>query len=118
MGSPFVFYKGNWYHKNFFKRRIICIKQANYTCQHCGKKQGDSYISKAGRESKIVLQAHHVMQDRTNPHALLIALCKSCHMKADGPTHGRERRRTYYRKQRETMIQAGQLEGMWFTASA
>jgi len=105
-----VFYKGNWYHPNFFKRRKTCLKRAGYACQHCGKKQGDAYITNKGRESKIVLQAHHVNGDRTNPRAALVALCKSCHMIADAPLH----RRTRHRKERDTQIAVGQLTGKWF----
>jgi 5-methylcytosine-specific restriction endonuclease McrA len=110
MKQNFVFYKGNWYHRSFFKRRIVCIKKADYTCQHCGKKRGDPCVSKRGRESKVVIQAHHPNNDRLNPKAVLIALCKQCHMKADAFTHGVKGAQTKKRKQRESEISAGQLE--------
>jgi hypothetical protein len=130
-----IFCKGNWYHPNFFVRRKTCLKRANYTCQHCGRKQGDpcnevgqdrnhaylmdlwgmkqDYPRASNKDSKIVLQAHHPNNDRTNPRAVLVALCKSCHMIADGPEHDTKARRTYYRKEREAQIATGQLAGKW-----
>lgn len=101
-----VFYKGNWYHPNFFKRRATCLKKAKYTCQNCNKKQGDLHISETGNVSKIILQAHHPNNDRTNSRAILVALCKTCHLKEDGAVHKITRKR----KKREDEIKNGQLE--------
>lgn len=104
-----VWYKKNWYHPNFFKRGPRCIEKAKYTCQHCGKKRGEQCIAKSGRLSKVVIQAAHANHDPENGRAVLIALCKQCHMRYDGLMHGTKAKRTHYRKITEGQIEAGQM---------
>lgn len=109
-----IWYNKNWYHPNFFKKqRKACLEEANYTCQECGKKQGDTYTSRRGRESKVVIQIHHPNNDRENPNAILVALCKSCHLKADGHIHGKKQAQTKKRKAVQAQIDAGQLMFNW-----
>ena len=105
-----VLYNGVLYHPSFFKRGPYCIKRAKHTCQHCGKKRGDEYIADTGRADKVVIQAAHLDHDPENPRARLMALCKQCHMRYDGPMHSRKGLQTKKRKTREEAIQAGQLE--------
>src|SRR6266849_4609754 len=104
-----VWYKKNWYHPNFFRRRLICIRQARYTCQHCSKKRGEEYIAKTGRRQKVVIQAAHVSHDPWNGRAVLRALCKQCHMSYDHAAH----LQTYYRNMTKAMLNAGQLPLQW-----
>jgi hypothetical protein len=99
-----VRYNGVLYHPNFSHRRLRCIDLFNHTCQHCGKKQGDEYIAATGRKYKVILQAAHLDHDPWNKNARLIALCKQCHMRHDGPEHAKTRKR----KAVEAMVRAGQ----------
>ena len=103
-----VMYKGNWYHPNFFTRRKRCT--ARGVCLHCGKKRGEGYVTDAGRIEKVVIQAAHRDHDPRNGRAVLIPLCKQCHMSYDHQQHIRTQRR----KDREAQIAIGQLVGWWF----
>jgi 5-methylcytosine-specific restriction endonuclease McrA len=93
-----VRYNGVLYHPNFFHRRLQCIEIFKGICQHCGKKQGDEYITQSGRKAKVILQAAHVDHDPWNKDARLIALCKSCHLKYDAPMHGEKAGKTRARE--------------------
>lgn len=106
--AKLTLYNGVLYHPNFFYRRFHCIQAFEETCQHCGKKQGDEYIAKDGRKSKIILQAAHLDHDPWNPKARLIALCKACHLKYDAPIHSKHGMQTKRRKAIQTMLDAGQ----------
>jgi 5-methylcytosine-specific restriction endonuclease McrA len=108
-----VRYNGVFYHPNFFKRAQYCIKRAKYTCQHCGIKRGEEYITKGGNTDKAVIQAAHVNHDPTKARAKLIALCKPCHLKYDGPMHGEKAGKTKGRKKVQKQIDAGQLTFNW-----
>jgi hypothetical protein len=111
--AKLVLYKGNWYHPNFFKRGPYCIKRAKHTCQHCGIKRGEEYITKDGNTDKAVIQAAHVNHDPERARAKLIALCKPCHLKYDGPMHGKKAGKTKRRKKVQKQIDAGQLTFNW-----
>jgi len=100
------------YHDNFKHRRKECLKLANFTCQHCGLKSGDSYISYGGQQLKVVLQAAHLNHDPLNEYAVLICLCKQCHMSYDMPKHLESTRsRIQKRKNKKVFdqIRAGQM---------
>lgn len=97
------------YHPNFSKRAAYCVKQAKYTCQQCFKKRGDRYITQQGKIEEVVIQAAHINHDPMNPRAKLRALCTQCHMKYDGPNHGKNAALTRKRKEVETQLDAGQL---------
>jgi 5-methylcytosine-specific restriction endonuclease McrA len=109
----YVWYKNNWYHPNFFTRGPYCLKRAKYTCQHCGIKRGEEYTTKEGRIDKAVIQAAHVNHDPANQRAKLIALCKPCHLRYDGPMHGKKAGQTRKRKNIQKQIDNGQLTFNW-----
>jgi len=108
--AKLILYNGVLYHPNFFHRRFQCIEIFKHTCQHCGKKQGDEYITKNGHKSKVILQAAHLDHDPWNKNARLIALCKSCHLKYDGPMHGKKAKQTKRQKVVQKQLDAGQLQ--------
>jgi hypothetical protein len=98
------------YASNYQMRSDWEKERVDYTCQHCGVRQGEVRMNKHGRFYKVVVHAAHVNHDPHNPHAELIVLCSACHKRYDADEHGRKGRSTHYRKQREAQIQAGQLE--------
>jgi len=108
--TELVLYNGNWYHPNFFRRGPLCIKRARHTCQHCGKKRGGQYTAQTGHMDTVVIQAAHVNHNPWNGRAVLIALCKQCHMRYDAESHTKTKRR----KKREAQIEKGQLIGTWY----
>ena len=57
--------------------------------------------------------AAHVNHDPKKPRAKLIALCKPCHLKYDGPMHGEKAGKTKRRKKVQKQIDAGQLAFNW-----
>ena len=101
------------YHPNFKKQGPSCIKRAKYACQECGIKQGTERMSKKGNIFKEQIQAHHVNYDPGSARPKLIALCTRCHLKADKEYHGKNIRRTHYRKEYEAQIQIGQMTFNW-----
>jgi len=107
--GQYILYSGTFYHPTYFIQREACLKLANYTYAHCGRKRGEAYETKSGIIDRIILQVAHVNHDPKNPHAELIALCKACHMKYDSYPHWRTRRRKAYERERA----AGQLELPW-----
>lgn len=98
------------YHPNFSNRSKLCINRAGYTCQQCGRKQGEEFTAKSGRDEKVTLQAHHPNHDPMNGRAVLICLCEQCHLEIDKWYRGNRARQTFYRKKHEAQITAGQLE--------
>ena len=96
------------YHTNFKIRGAECINRANNTCQNCGRKQGEEYTAEDGKVKKVILQAAHVNHDPWNPKAELRSLCKSCHLKYDGPVHGKNMKRTKKRIGYHAELGAGQ----------
>jgi hypothetical protein len=95
----------NDYHPNFKTRGPAYIKRKKYTCEECGRKRGDEYLTKGGKIDTIVIQAHHPNHDRMNPKAKLVALCEPCHLKADGGYHQKIRKRNA----KEAELEAGQM---------
>lgn len=110
MASNWKNYRPEEYHPNFERRARARKKRAKYTCERCGAKSGEERISKLGRPSKVKVAAAHVNHDPMNARAKLIILCDACHNKHDAPNRAKKTRRTYYRKEREKQLQAGQLE--------
>lgn len=104
-GVQLIWYKKNWYHPKFFKQGPICIKQAKYTCQRCGIKRGEEYITKEGNTARGVMQAAHLHHDPWNPKAKLICLCKPCHLWYDAPMHGEKGANTKKRDKREKTVE-------------
>jgi len=52
----------------------------NFTCEHCGYRQGDLLISRIGRRYRgSVDAAHKWPNDTDNPNPELLCLCKRCH---------------------------------------
>jgi len=98
------------YHPNFPDRALARKKQVKYTCEQCGVKQGDELINAYGKPYKAVVAAAHVNHDPQNARAKLIILCHRCHLRYDALEHGKNARRTLYRKKRESAINSGQLE--------
>jgi hypothetical protein len=110
-GTQLVWYKKNWYHPNFFKRRKACVKQAKYTCQRCGIRRGEEYATQEGNKAMAVMQAAHLEHDTWNPRAKLICLCKPCHLWYDAPMHADKGSNTKRRKKREKSVkETGQEE--------
>jgi hypothetical protein len=98
------------YHPNFKRRARYRKRLVKYTCEHCGARKGEERINKQGQPYKVMVAAAHVNHDPHNSRAKLIILCQVCHILHDRYDHADKARRTYYRKKREAMIQAGQLE--------
>jgi 5-methylcytosine-specific restriction endonuclease McrA len=96
------------YHPNFPKRASYCVKRAKYTCRECGIKKGDRYITQKGDTMKAVIQAAHINHDPMNARAKLRALCAVCHLKYDGPMHGKKAANTKKQKKIQIQIDAGQ----------
>jgi len=91
-----------------------CKERANWSCQHCGARHGETRIGQTyGNEYTVFLAACHLNHDPENPHALLIALCQACHLRLDGIQHGRSRKRNLRRAQRAQQRNAGQLDFPW-----
>lgn len=111
--NKLVLYNGVWYHPYFFVRRLQCIEMFQGICQHCGRKQGDEYTTDKGRKDKVIIQAAHLDHDPWRRDARLIALCKQCHMRYDGPMHGKKGLQTKNRKKVEAQYAAGQLAFNW-----
>lgn len=109
---PLMLYNGVLYHSNFHKRARYCVKRAEYTCQRCGKKRGEEYIASTGRVDKVVIQAAHANHDPWNGRAVLMPLCKQCHLKYDALDHAKKARSTHYRKKTDRERAIGQLD-LW-----
>jgi hypothetical protein len=109
-GVQLIWYKKNWYHPNFFKKRKTCVKQAKYTCQRCGIRRHEEYITQDGNKAKAVMQAAHRYHDPWNPRAELICLCKPCHLWYDAPMHADKGSKTKRRKKSEKIKDDSQEE--------
>lgn len=75
------------YHKNFRKRRLECLANANFQCERCGVKHHSFAISTRSMELYVLyLHAAHVEQnDKLNPEADLVCLCPKHHWSFDHP---------------------------------
>ena len=103
-------WKVKLYPKNWDELARACKEQANWRCEHCGVAHGTERVGgKRGNAYRVRIAAAHRYHDPANPEPCLIALCQRCHLKYDRHFHGRNARRTHYRKIRESMIIAGQL---------
>lgn len=99
------------YPSNWQDLARACKERANWKCEQCGMAHGSELVGrKRGNRYKVRLTAAHLDHDPENPEPRLIALCEACHLRYDRFLHGRNARRTKYRKQIEAMKVAGQLE--------
>ena|SRR5256885_1297469 len=110
MGSNWDRWKREEYHPNFARRARWHKKRTKYTCEKCGTKQGETRLNKSGQTYKVMVSASHINHDPGNARAKLIILCQVCHLEHDVFEHARKARSTYYRKERDKKLQAGQLE--------
>jgi len=83
-----------------WKLIATCVKEAaDWVCQECGKpcyRPGDG-MKRLSRD--MVLTVHHIDHNPRNCAAdNLVALCTSCHLRADAQHHARNARRTRARK--------------------
>lgn len=98
------------YPANWKELAEACKQRADWKCEQCGIANGTELIGrKRGNRYKVRLTAAHLDHDPENPEPRLIALCEACHLRYDRFLHGKNARRTKYRKQYEAMCEAGQL---------
>jgi hypothetical protein len=101
------------YHPNFYGwQQKACLDNANYTCENCGIKRGESYQSIDGDISPAVIQVAHLNHDPWNPDPELMALCKACHCVYDKEPRLIHRLQTAQREKHQKQIEAGAKE-MW-----
>lgn len=86
-----------------------CKHRASWKCERCGVADGMWRIGRNGAY-QVRLTAAHLDHDPENPDPRLMAMCQDCHLKYDALEHGKNGRRTKYRKRYEAEIEAGQLE--------
>lgn len=99
------------YPPNWPEMALACKVRAVWQCEHCGVEHGALCIGTVhGKEYKTAIAACHPNNDTDNPNAVLLALCKACHMKLDGMQHARTRMRKQRDLLREQQRAAGQLE--------
>ena len=99
------------YHSNFDDRKKERKEQAGWQCEKCGAKNGEQKISQtSGEIYTVYVQAAHLDHDPENGEARLMILCQACHLKYDGPMHGKKMIRTKRMKEIEKAIQSGQLQ--------
>jgi hypothetical protein len=99
------------YPANWDEMSKACKDRAGWCCEHCGVEHGALCIGEVhGKEYQTAIAACHPNNDTDNPNAVLIALCKACHMRLDGMQHARTRMRKQRELIREQQRAAGQLE--------
>lgn len=70
------------YARNHKERARQCKEQAGWKCTKCGAEQFSTRYSKwTGNPYLVYLQAAHVNHDQSNPNAVLVCVCASCHWK-------------------------------------
>ena len=74
--------------------RHSILERDRYCCVLCGSKKGDIYVNKAGKEQKVILEVHHLIErDLPNfKHLIfnprnLITLCSKCHKWGEFSVH-------------------------------
>lgn len=99
------------YPENWLELAQECKDKAGWKCEECGIEHDTVLLGKKrGNIYKVKLTAAHLDHDPENPNPRLKALCQSCHLKYDRWLHGDNARKTLYRRRREAMLEAGQLE--------
>lgn len=72
-------YPDNWEEISYSFREL-----KDFTCEHCGVRQGTMRESKAGNPyTARTAAAHKWPNDTQNPEPELLCLCESCHRKYD-----------------------------------
>lgn len=74
------------YPKNWSEIRKNVLERDNFTCQHCGCKEGEIRNSERNKSYRCVLQVAHLDHDPENWEVnidRLLSLCQSCHLKND-----------------------------------
>lgn len=98
------------YPDNWDELAKTCKDKANWRCEQCGVADGEERVGiKRGRHYNVRLTAAHLDHDPENPSPRLMALCEVCHLRYDAPEHGKNARRTIYRKRYERALAEGQL---------
>lgn len=98
------------YPHNWEELALECKDNANWRCEQCGVANGTPRIGiKRGNPYVVRLTAAHLDHDPENPNPRLMALCEVCHLRYDRFLHGRNARRTKYRKHYEAELACGQL---------
>jgi hypothetical protein len=99
------------YPANWDEMSKDCKDRAGWCCEHCGVEHGAFCIGEIhGKKYQTAIAACHPNNDTDNPNAVLLALCKACHMRLDGMQHARTRMRKQRELIREQQRAAGQLE--------
>jgi len=78
-------YRPDRYPRNWRELAIACKERANWQCEVCGVNQHAERISqRTGVVYKVFLHAAHTrLNDTSNPHPTLKALCPTCHGQLD-----------------------------------
>lgn len=74
------------YPKNWAELRKIVLERDNFTCQHCGCKEGEPRTNEKGKAYCSVLAIAHLDHDPENHEVdpeRLMSLCQPCHLKND-----------------------------------
>src|SRR5260221_8899863 len=90
---------------------LACREKANWQCEQCNIAEGTWRLGKTfSRPYRISLQVAHLNHDTMdNREENLRVLCQACHLKYDGPQHGKHGKATKHRKKRERKLAAVQL---------
>ena len=117
------------YDERFEEEKLACKERAGWQCEailpwtgeRCPTKEGDELWSRRSKRKWIVyLHAAHLNNDPQNPHAELICLCPSCHMRMDRAKEKLERtsqrRRGYELTSTDRLTEAVSHAGLTLTA--
>ena len=97
------------YPENWAELARAAKERAGWKCEWCGIAQGTECMSLKGKPYKIMLTVHHPNGDTSNPDALLVALCQTCHLRDDAAMHAQHAQETLQRKRYDAALEAGQL---------
>lgn len=65
---------------------------ANWTCEKCGAKRGESRPNRRGEMKPVVITVAHVDHNPWMRNAQLKVLCAQCHLRYDAKQRRRQRR--------------------------
>ena len=116
------------YDERFEEEKLACKERAGWQCEailpwtneRCPTKDGDEKWSRRSNRKWIVyLHAAHVNNDPENPHAELVCLCPSCHMRMDRAKQKLERtsqrRRGYELTSTDRLVETVSSAGLRLT---